>query len=207
MDKLKHYLPLWIIPHTASILFSHNHDKQSSKKATATILVSTYSSCQGWLSVTSLNALAISTKWTHFPKHKTYSHDFAYESKIKSRSTQMAHCTYSFPSKCGTNYLHQTGKPLPMNCLEVETKLKTGLLWEPIFVQHAYQSLQVHCIAAKTLHTDSNTSYSKHEISTNGMMRKCHQPRLGFSHVQIPLIARKWISDRVILIKREWWTQ
>ena len=120
-------------------------------------------------------------------KHKIYSQDFVYESKIKSKSTQMAHCTYSFPSKCGTNYLRQTGKPLSMNCLKHRLNLKKGYFGKPIFVQHAYESLQVQCIAAKTLHTDSNT----YEISTNSMMRKCHQSSLGFSHVQSPLIPRK----------------
>jgi len=59
-------------------------------------------------------------------KHKIYSQYFAYESKIKSRSTKMAHCTYSFPSKCGTNYLCQTGKPLSMNCLKHRLNLKQG---------------------------------------------------------------------------------
>ena len=127
------------------------------------------------LSLTSLNALTISTKWTHFPKHKTYSHDSAYESKIKSRSTQMAHCTYSFPSKCGINYLHQTGKPLPMNCLKVETKLKTGLLcktyicatclWKP--------SGTLYC-SQDPSHRQQYHIQQAYEISINGMMRKCH---------------------------------
>jgi len=109
MHKLKHYLLIRIIPHTTSILFSHNHDKLSSKKATAkfwlALIPHVKTVCDKFKSTS--NQYIMNT----LSKHKINTQDFAYESKIKSRSTQMPHCTYSLTSKCGTNYLCQTGKP------------------------------------------------------------------------------------------------
>jgi len=87
--------------------YSHNHEKPSSKIARAKfwlqliphvkVVYDTFK-CTG--NQYNMNTLS---------KHKINTQGFAYESKIKGRSTQMAHCTYSFPSKCGTNCLQQTG--------------------------------------------------------------------------------------------------
>ena len=105
----------------------------------------------------------------------------------------MAHCTYNFPSKCGTNYLWQTGKPLPMHCLKHTLNLKQGYFGKPMLVQHPYESLRYTAMQPRPFtQTPIQETYG---ISKYGMIRKCRQSSLGFCHVQIPLIVRKWIND------------
>jgi len=50
-------------------------------------------------------------------------------------------------------------------------------------------------LQSRSWHKQQRLVEETYEISTYGMMRKSHQYSLGFSHIQIPLITRKWISD------------
>jgi hypothetical protein len=54
-----------------------------------------------------------------------------------------------------------------------------------------YTAMQPRPFTNTHTHTHQYHVEETYGISKYGMMRKCHQSSLGFSHVQIPLIAKK----------------